>query len=95
MKGNAFHITYVSVNYIVLFMIDSTSTTALASFGLLSIVVLLLLLLVVLPLVLSFVASCFSTSSIRNSVLYVGNVWHNRFHPKKHAFTVSNAPYAT
>lgn len=26
-------------------------------------------------------------SSLRHSALYIGNVWHTRLHPKKHAFT--------
>jgi len=68
-------------------MIDPTSTVALAFFGLLVLSAFLFLLFVVMPLIASVIASCFSSSSISNSALYIGNVWHTRFYPRKHAFT--------
>ncbi len=73
---------------------DQASIASLAIFGVLSIVALLFVLFCALPLTAAAIASLSRSDSIVNSALYIGNVWHTRLHPRKHAFTVSCQSYA-
>ena len=71
-------------------MLDQVSPAALACFGGLAVVTVLLLVFFTLPLIASIIASLFGTPLLKNSALYIGNVWHTRLHPKRHSFTVSS-----
>uniref|UniRef100_A0A7S0TC10 Uncharacterized protein n=1 Tax=Pseudo-nitzschia delicatissima TaxID=44447 RepID=A0A7S0TC10_9STRA len=68
-------------------MQDPASIASLAIFGVLSIVAFLFLLFFAVPLTAAVIASISPSASIINSALYIGNVWHTRLHPRKHAFT--------